>query len=87
MASDQFPLISGHLSFHLVNTEVVRHGIRHDLFNSKEAVTAWVTTLLDQNYLHQQQLSAGVESWAAEGLPALRKLRFFLREGYERKTG
>lgn len=79
-----FPLISGHLSFDLVNTEIVRHGTRYDLLNSEEDVINWVMVLLDQNYLHQLQLSPDIETWAAESLPKLKKVRSFLREGYER---
>ncbi|MCQ6275897.1 CGNR zinc finger domain-containing protein [Bacillus sp. V3B] len=81
---ESFPLISGHLSFDLVNTEVVRHGIRHNLLETEQDVEAWVNTLLAQTIIYTEQLSEDVTSWAREALPILHKLRSLLREGFER---
>lgn len=79
-----FPLISGEISIDLVNTELVRHGRRHDLLTTPEQVIAWFRTLKKQNILYKEQFDTEVEEWAEDALPRLREVRFFLRDGYER---
>ncbi|MDQ0418332.1 putative RNA-binding Zn ribbon-like protein [Croceifilum oryzae] len=39
---ETFPLISGHISLDLVNTEVVRWGSRHNLLSSIEQLDLWI---------------------------------------------
>lgn len=80
----KFPLISGQISLDLVNTNVVRHGTRHDLLTNSEHVTAWFHTLTKENILMKEQFSKVIEDWAEEALPALRELRSFLREVFEK---
>jgi predicted RNA-binding Zn ribbon-like protein len=84
VVENKFPFISGQISLDLVNTEVVRHGTRHDLLTSAEDVIAWVNILRDQNILYNRRLSSDVNEWAQEALPLLQKVRLFLRQGYER---
>ncbi|WP_075982855.1 CGNR zinc finger domain-containing protein [Bacillus massilinigeriensis] len=83
-SKNKLPLISGNLSLDLVNTEVVRNGIRYDLFTSVEDVTDWIRTLEEEKVLSPYQLRDKVDEWAKEALPILREVRSFLREGYER---
>ncbi|RBW67303.1 CGNR zinc finger domain-containing protein [Bacillus taeanensis] len=83
-AESNFPLISGRISIDLVNTEVVRHGNRHDLLTSSEHVIAWFETLNNHNILFIEQFHTNVEKWAKEALPLLQEVRSFLREGYEK---
>ena len=45
----KFPLISGHLSLDLVNTEVVRRGRRHDLLLSEKDVLDWLHIVKEDN--------------------------------------
>ena len=80
----KFPLISGQISLDLVNTNVVRHGTRHDLLANPEHVIAWFHTLTKENILMKEQFSEVIEDWAEEALPALREVRSFLREVFEK---
>ncbi|MFO1446148.1 CGNR zinc finger domain-containing protein [Bacillus sp. Bva_UNVM-123] len=80
----KFPLISGQISLDLVNTNVVRHGTRHDLLVNPGHVIAWFHTLTKENILMKEQFSEVIEDWAEEALPALREVRSFLREFFEK---
>lgn len=42
--TNKFPLISGNPSLDLVNTELVRRGLRHDLLTSLDDVMDWLNT-------------------------------------------
>ncbi|SDH86451.1 CGNR zinc finger domain-containing protein [Alteribacillus bidgolensis] len=79
-----FPLITGQISIDLVNTELIRHGIRHDLLRSPENVIEWFQTLKKQNILCNNQFNTPIDQWAERALPLLREVRLFLRENYER---
>ncbi|MDA7028326.1 CGNR zinc finger domain-containing protein [Bacillus sp. CLL-7-23] len=78
----KFPLISGNISMDLVNTEVVRHGTRHDLLTNTEHVLAWFDTLMMEKIIFKEQFR-DLEQWGDHALVLLRELRSFLREGYE----
>ncbi|WP_208589650.1 CGNR zinc finger domain-containing protein [Gracilibacillus suaedae] len=78
-----FPLISGNISIDLINTEVVRHGIRHDLLTKPEHVIAWFHTLTKENIIMNQQFNMDIEDWAEDSLPRLREMRSLLRKSYE----
>lgn len=80
----KFPLISGDISIDLVNTEVVRHGTRIDLFTQPEHIIVWFNTLIKNNIINNQQFNVNIEHWAGTALPLLRSLRLFLREGFEK---
>ncbi len=85
MATDiKFPLISGNISIDLINTEVVRHGTRHDLLTDTEHLLAWFTTLTEENIIFKEQFSKDIEQWGNNALVLIRELRSFLREGYEK---
>lgn len=79
-----FPLQSGNISIDLINTEVVRHGTRHDLLTKPKHVIAWFQTLSKNNIIYKTQFNAAIEQWADRALPLLRDVRFRLREGYEK---
>ncbi|WP_117170051.1 CGNR zinc finger domain-containing protein [Paraliobacillus sediminis] len=78
-----FPLISGNISMDLVNTEVVRHGTRHDLLTNADHVRAWFDTLIMEKIIFKEQFSADIEHWGNDSLSILRELRQVLREGFE----
>jgi predicted RNA-binding Zn ribbon-like protein len=80
----KFPLISGQISIDLVNTEVVRHGTRHDLLTNSEHVLAWFNTLTKHSILFKEQFSKEIDHWAEDALSLLREVRSFLRERYEK---
>lgn len=78
----EFPLVSGHLSLDLVNTEVVRRGIRHDLLVTSEDLVRWIDTMEQVGSLVPAALQKGYDS--PEALQALRKVRDLLRKEFER---
>ncbi|NPC91302.1 CGNR zinc finger domain-containing protein [Bacillus sp. WMMC1349] len=78
----KFPLISGNISMDLVNTEVVRHGTRHDLLTNTEHVLAWFDTLMMENIIFKEQFRH-LEQLGDNAFILLQELRSFLREGYE----
>ncbi|MHA0858111.1 CGNR zinc finger domain-containing protein [Paenibacillus sp. CMAA1364] len=80
----KFPLISGNISIDLVNTEVVRHGSRHDLLTKPEHVIAWFHTLAKDSIIVEKQFNKDIEQWAHDVLPLLHEMRSFLREGYKK---
>ncbi|QGH32917.1 RNA-binding protein [Gracilibacillus salitolerans] len=80
----KFPLISGNISLDLVNTEVVRHGVRHDLLTDKEHVKAWIHTLLSENIVLTQQFDRKIDDWSEQALDLLREMRAYLREHFEK---
>lgn len=80
----KFPLISGNISIDLVNTEVVRHGTRHDLLTQPEHVIAWFHTLTKKGIIINQQFNKDIKHWAEDALPPLREVRSLLRESYEK---
>ncbi len=76
----EFPLISGHPSVDLVNTEVVRRGVRHDLLLTESDLNHWLVSMKGIGSLAAIR-TAGHSS---EALHLVRKLRSFLRDGCEK---
>jgi len=76
-----FPLVSGHVSLDLVNTEVVKRGIRQDLLATEENAADWITLMRKSSRLFSHPFDE--QHMLAKGLPALKELRTFLREGFE----
>ncbi|MBB6447989.1 CGNR zinc finger domain-containing protein [Bacillus benzoevorans] len=85
-SSNQFPLISGHLSLDLVNTEVVRRGVRHNLLTSKDDLIEWIKAMQENDSLIPEHFSSETEEWLEQALDRVLNLRAFLREGFERVT-
>lgn len=82
MASNKiFPLLSGHVSLDLVNTEIVKRGVRHDLLVTESDWEHWFKVMQDSNSLYAYQFEE--KRILSHGLPALKELRAFLREGFE----
>ncbi|UOF89999.1 CGNR zinc finger domain-containing protein [Fodinisporobacter ferrooxydans] len=79
---DAFPLVSGHLSLDLINTEVVRRGVRHDLLVNSEDLTHWIEAMEQAGSLFPDIFQEGYDS--PEALYALRKMRDFLRKEFEK---
>ena len=80
-AHTAFPLVSGHLSLDLVNTEAVRRGVRHDLLLSEEDLEHWIRTMRESGSLADE--SCGARCIVPDSLHTLRDVRAFLRAGFE----
>ncbi|AQQ55536.1 CGNR zinc finger domain-containing protein [Planococcus lenghuensis] len=80
----KFPLISGEVSLDLVNTELVRHGARHDLLTESKHVIEWINTLKRHNVLLDEQFNNNLEEWAVDAVTPLRDIRSLLRREYEK---
>ncbi len=76
-----FPLISGHLSLDLVNTEVNRRGVRHDLLVSDGDLEQWIKTMQKSGSLAYEPCAGGCI--VPGSLHPLRAVRTFLRTGFE----
>ncbi|WP_200756715.1 CGNR zinc finger domain-containing protein [Effusibacillus dendaii] len=81
---EEFPLISGYLSVDLVNTEIVRRGVRHDLLESEADLMYWIETMQERGALFTQQFGCDVNRLSSVALDSVRDLRVFLRKGFER---
>lgn len=75
-----FPLISGRPSLDLVNTEVVRRGIRHDLLATPSDLAYWLTVMRETGTLTGVPMD---DRGNADALPSVRALREVLRTGFE----
>ena len=83
MAEDgQFPLVTGHPSIDLVNTEVMRRGNRHNLLATKDDLRRWIETSIETGGVHPESLPEGCDT--GEALRDLLVLRELLRRGFER---
>ncbi|MCM2998475.1 CGNR zinc finger domain-containing protein [Paenibacillus cellulositrophicus] len=77
-----FPLLSGHPSLDLVNTELVRRGIRHDLLIRPEDLTAWLEALhMKESLPSLQHASSEITK---EALNKVKEFRMVVRDMYER---
>ncbi|WP_145133384.1 CGNR zinc finger domain-containing protein [Paenibacillus sp. Y412MC10] len=77
-----FPLLSGHPSLDLVNTELVRRGIRHDLLIRPEDLTAWLEALnMKESLPSLQHASSEITK---EALNKVKEFRIVVRDMYER---
>ncbi|MET3849018.1 CGNR zinc finger domain-containing protein [Paenibacillus sp. OAE614] len=77
-----FPLLSGHPSLDLVNTELVRRGIRHDLLIRQEDLTAWLEALNMKESL--PSLKHASSEITKEALNKVKEFRIVVRDMYER---
>jgi predicted RNA-binding Zn ribbon-like protein len=80
----KFPLISGHLSLDLVNTEVIRRGQRYDLLISEKDLADWIKIMKETNSIIDDELISKSEDRLDKILHSLRELRSFLRSDFER---
>lgn len=77
-----FPLLSGHPSLDLVNTELVRRGIRHDLLIRPDDLTAWLEALhMKESLPSLQHASSEITK---EALNKVKEFRMVVRDMYER---
>ncbi|MEC0176757.1 CGNR zinc finger domain-containing protein [Paenibacillus favisporus] len=77
-----FPLLSGHPSLDLVNTELVRRGIRHDLLIRPEDLTSWLEALNMKESL--PSLKNASSEITKEALNKVKEFRIVVRDMYER---
>lgn len=81
--SIKFPLISGHLSLDLVNTELVRRGQRHNLLVTEEDVMEWLELMKDHTIVIDQGLISQAKERSTEVFSSLLIFRSILRENFE----
>lgn len=79
----KFPLISGHLSLDLVNTELISRGKRHDLLNSAEDVILWLQTMRENNLDINDDLICRAKNNNEHIIDSIREFRFVLRKNFE----
>lgn len=79
----KFPLISGHISIDLVNTEIVSHGKRRDHLVKGPDLMDWLDEMKTNNpYINKKFLDdVGEETLSV--LNGLRRCRLFLRKCFE----
>ncbi|PAQ15500.1 RNA-binding protein [Bacillaceae bacterium SAOS 7] len=79
----KFPLISGHLSIDLVNTELVRRGQRHDLLLTGKDVLDWLHVVKGENPFWNDQLFLKIEERIEQVVSRILDIRAVLRHQYE----
>jgi predicted RNA-binding Zn ribbon-like protein len=77
-----FPLVTGHLSLDLVNTEVVRRGNRHNLLATFDDLARWIAAMEQAGGVAGESLPEGCST--PDALHALLALREALRRQFER---
>ncbi|KPN94918.1 CGNR zinc finger domain-containing protein [Lysinibacillus sp. ZYM-1] len=81
--TNKFPLISGHLSLDLVNTELVRRGQRQDLLLSEGDVLDWLYVINKENFFWDDKLYAKVKERIRQVLLCVLEIRAVLRGSFE----
>ncbi|MEK3884654.1 CGNR zinc finger domain-containing protein [Paenibacillus sp. PL2-23] len=76
-----FSLISGHVALDLVNTEVVKRGIRYDLLSTDRDVAEWFNVIKESNLLFSHLWEE--KQFTGIGMSLLKELRGILRGGFE----
>lgn len=76
-----FPLVTGHLCLDLVNTEVVRRGIRHNLLMTSDDLARWIAAMEQAGSLAGESLPE--DSSSPDVLQAMLGLREALRQQFE----
>lgn len=79
----KFPLISGHLSIDLVNTELVRRGQRHDLLLTGKDVLDWLHVVKEETPFWDDQLFLKIEERIEQVVSHILDIRAVLRHQYE----
>lgn len=80
--TNKFPLISGNPSLDLVNTELVRRGLRHDLLTSLNDVMDWLM-IEAQSLGIDDTILAEVGSRDKQVISCILELRAMLRKQFE----
>jgi len=81
--TNKFPLISGHLSLDLINTELVRRGQRQDLLLSEGDVLDWLYVINKENFFWDDKLYAKVNERIRQLLLCVLEIRAVLRGSFE----
>jgi len=81
--SYKFPLISGHPSLDLVNTELFRRGQRHDLLITEVDLLDWISIVHESSLAWNEELISKTKVEIGQVLLSLRDLRGTLREQFE----
>lgn len=79
-----FPLISGFLSLDLINTEIISYGCKHELLIQKQDLIDWLHTMCEEIPSLDKNILDIHDNEADEILNHIYKLRFTLRENFER---
>ncbi|MFS0728262.1 CGNR zinc finger domain-containing protein [Paenibacillus sp. 1P07SE] len=78
---EKFPLVSGHVALDLINTEVVKRGIRHDLLAGESDLAEWMDLMKESEDSFSAFSVKSIDLGSV--LPALKELRALLRTGFE----
>jgi len=81
--SIKFPLISGHPSLDLVNTELIRRGQRHDLLSTEGDLLDWLSCMHESSPAWNEELISKTKMDIGQVLLSLRDLRTVLRDQFE----
>jgi len=81
--SYKFPLISGHPSLDLVNTELIRRGQRHDLLSTEGDLLDWLSCMHESSLAWNEELISKTKMDIGQVLLSLRDLRIVLRDQFE----
>ncbi|OAB44071.1 CGNR zinc finger domain-containing protein [Paenibacillus antarcticus] len=81
--SIKFPLISGHPSLDLVNTELIRRGQRHDLLITEGDLLDWLSCMHENSLAWNKELISKTKLEIGQVLLSIRELRAILREKFE----
>jgi predicted RNA-binding Zn ribbon-like protein len=81
--TNKFPVLSGHLSLDLVNTELIRRGQRHDLMESEGDLIEWLRVMNEKHSVLNESYLLKVKESSGKVLPNLLKMRSLLREQFE----
>lgn len=74
-----FPILCGHPSIDLVNTEIVRRGVRHDLLLTESDLERWLVVINRETSFALSQKP----TFSVDILQGVKKLRAYLRSGFE----
>lgn len=79
----KFPLISGNLSLDLVNTEIVRRGIRKDLLITSEDVIEWLHSVKGNISFWNEQRFIEIQERMSQVTLSILNIRLMLRKQFE----
>ena len=81
--NNKFPLISGHPSLDLVNTELVSRGQRQDLLLSERDVLDWISVIKREKPYWDSQLSLKIKERIQQAFVGVLEMRTILRKQFE----
>lgn len=81
--TNKFPLISGNLPLDLVNTEIVRRGLRNDLLITSEDVLEWLHAVKGNITFWNEQRFVEIQERMSQVTSSILNIRLMLRKQFE----